>query len=190
MQSLFRYYFGARYYDARVSVWVSCDPILGDYLPTGDKERDKKLPGMGGVFNSFNLGLYSYSCLNPVKFIDPDGNQAVKIPEIGDTITTDWALELCNYYGFNDLSDLIKPAIEEILFESPDVLYDIAGKTLEAKDVIIGKLAPELYLTELGVNWTNALPKLNNEQLFALRDVEPVAKLREFLYDMTNSTPA
>ncbi len=85
---------------------------------------------------------------------------------------------------------LIKPAIEEILFESPDVLRYIAGKTLEAKDVIIGKLAPELYLTELGINWTNALPKLNNEQLFALRDVEPVAKLREFLYNMTNSTPA
>jgi len=67
------YYFGARYYDARTSVWVSPDPILDKYLPTGDKEKDKKLPGMGGVFNSFNLGLYSYGHLNPVKFVDPDG---------------------------------------------------------------------------------------------------------------------
>jgi len=67
------YYFGARYYDARTSVWVSPDPILGAYLPTGKK--DEQLPGMGGVFNSFNLGLYSYGHLNPVKFVDPDGNQ-------------------------------------------------------------------------------------------------------------------
>jgi len=69
------YYFGARYYDARTSVWVSPDPILGEYLPTGDKKKDKNLPGMGGVFNSFNLGLYTYGHLNPVKFVDPDGNQ-------------------------------------------------------------------------------------------------------------------
>jgi len=70
------YYFGARYYDARTSVWVSADPILDKYLPTGDKEKDKKLPGMGGVFNSFNLGVYGYGHLNPVKFVDPNGKQA------------------------------------------------------------------------------------------------------------------
>jgi len=61
------YYFGARYYDARTSVWASVDPILASYL--GGKGS------MGGVYNSFNLGLYSYSHLNPVKFVDPDGNQ-------------------------------------------------------------------------------------------------------------------
>lgn len=27
------YYFGARYYDPRTSVWQSADPILGAYLP-------------------------------------------------------------------------------------------------------------------------------------------------------------
>jgi hypothetical protein len=46
---------------------VSADPILGAYL--GGKA------GMGGVYNSFNLGLYSYGHLNPVKFVDPNGNQ-------------------------------------------------------------------------------------------------------------------
>ncbi|WYD81321.1 MAG: RHS repeat-associated core domain-containing protein [Candidatus Electrothrix gigas] len=34
------YYFGARYYDPRTSVWQTTDPILGDYLPSGDKEKD------------------------------------------------------------------------------------------------------------------------------------------------------
>jgi len=67
------YYFGARYFDARTSVWVSPDPILNSYLPTGNKEKDQQLPGMGGVFNSFNLGLYSYGHLNPVVFVDPNG---------------------------------------------------------------------------------------------------------------------
>jgi RHS repeat-associated protein len=60
------YYFGARYYDARTSVWASVDPILGSYL--------SGKAGMGGVYNPFNLGLYSYGHLNPVKFVDPDGN--------------------------------------------------------------------------------------------------------------------
>jgi RHS repeat-associated protein len=61
------YYFGARYYDPKTSVWASADPILGAYL--GGKA------GMGGVFNSFNLGLYGYAHLNPVMLVDPDGNQ-------------------------------------------------------------------------------------------------------------------
>ena len=68
------YYYGARYYDPRVSVWASPDPILEKYLPTGDPEKDKNLPGMGGVFNTGNLGLYTYTHHNPVRYVDPDGN--------------------------------------------------------------------------------------------------------------------
>ncbi|OQW89632.1 MAG: hypothetical protein BWK78_07565 [Thiotrichaceae bacterium IS1] len=74
------YYFGARYYDARTSVWASVDPILDEYLPTGDKEKDKQLPGMGGVFNTVNLNLYHYAGQNPVKYVDPDGHFAIAIP--------------------------------------------------------------------------------------------------------------
>jgi hypothetical protein len=55
-------------------VWQSADPILGEYLPTGNKEKDNNLPGMGGVFNSFNLSFYSYSTNNPIKYADVDGN--------------------------------------------------------------------------------------------------------------------
>jgi hypothetical protein len=55
-------------------VWQSADTILGEYLPTGNKEQDAKMPGMGGVFNSANLGLYTYTHQNPLKYLDPDGN--------------------------------------------------------------------------------------------------------------------
>ncbi|WP_437875553.1 RHS repeat domain-containing protein [Sorangium sp. So ce513] len=61
------YYFGARYYDPRMSVWLSPDPILDEYMRGG--------PG-AGVFNPGNLGLYSYTLNNPVNLVDPDGRNA------------------------------------------------------------------------------------------------------------------
>jgi len=64
------YYFGARYYDPRVSTWISPDPILEKYLPT---EQGSK-PLANGVFETGNLGLFSYARNNPVILKDPDGN--------------------------------------------------------------------------------------------------------------------
>jgi RHS repeat-associated protein len=66
------YAFGTRYYDPRTSVWQSADRILDNYLPKG--ERANELPGMGGIYNPFNLGVYSYAHLNPVRYNDPDGD--------------------------------------------------------------------------------------------------------------------
>jgi len=40
------------------------------------------LAGMGGVFNSFNLGLYSYGHLNPIRYNDPDGNSAEDVKKV------------------------------------------------------------------------------------------------------------
>ena len=58
------YYFGARYYDPRTSVWQSGDPVLGKYLNGA----------AGGVYESSNLALYTYGRNNPIIFKDPDGN--------------------------------------------------------------------------------------------------------------------
>jgi RHS repeat-associated protein len=46
------YYYGARYYDARSSVWLSADPL------------QEKYP---------NVSSYVYCVQNPVKFVDPTG---------------------------------------------------------------------------------------------------------------------
>ncbi len=41
------YYHGHRYRDPRLGGWLSVDPALGEYLPTGNKNKDSSLPGMG-----------------------------------------------------------------------------------------------------------------------------------------------
>jgi RHS repeat-associated protein len=46
------YYYGARYYDARISLWLSADPL------------QEKYP---------NVSTYVYCVQNPVRFVDPDG---------------------------------------------------------------------------------------------------------------------
>jgi len=86
------YYFGARYLDPRLSRWVSADKALmtGKYFPKPndfDTEHDyfwylaqdasNRLPGIGGVFNTINLDLYQYGGMNPMKYVDPDGNDVI-----------------------------------------------------------------------------------------------------------------
>ncbi|MBN1500308.1 MAG: RHS repeat-associated core domain-containing protein [Spirochaetes bacterium] len=69
------YYYGARYYDCKLSRWISADPPLatGEYFPSGG--NNSNLPGMGGVFNSINLNGYTYCAENPVIYMDPDGKK-------------------------------------------------------------------------------------------------------------------
>ena len=64
------YYFGARYYDPRTSVWQSADPVLDTYL-SGKR-----------IYKSMSLSLYGYAYQNPLKFVDPDGNITLTAGEI------------------------------------------------------------------------------------------------------------
>jgi RHS repeat-associated protein len=74
------YYYGARYYDARISVWLSVDaPLINGYYLDGNHR--------GGVYNAFNLNPYLYCRANPVIFVDPDGNQ-VKVVTYGQKIAS------------------------------------------------------------------------------------------------------
>jgi len=59
------YYFGARYYDPRTSVWESADPAFGEYL-------DGQTAG-GGIYRPININAYRYASLNPLRLVDPDG---------------------------------------------------------------------------------------------------------------------
>lgn len=56
------YYYGARYYDSKSSVWLSVDPLAEKYP---------------------NVSSYVYCDDNPVKYIDPDGRQRMIAPPLG-----------------------------------------------------------------------------------------------------------
>jgi RHS repeat-associated protein len=89
------YYFGARYYDPRTSLWTSMDPALGEYLPNlhpvakqsdgvdlvapslaSDWRSHVDLLGEGGTYEPKNLSLASYVGNSPLRYIDPDGKAA------------------------------------------------------------------------------------------------------------------
>jgi RHS repeat-associated protein len=51
------YYYGARYYDARTSVWLAVDPMAE---------------------NAHEVSPYAYSLNNPITLVDPDGKEPIK----------------------------------------------------------------------------------------------------------------
>jgi RHS repeat-associated protein len=163
------YYFGARYYDPRTSVWQSPDPILGSYLPTGDKETDARLPGMGGVLNTINLALYTYASHNPLRFTDPDGRASCDSPEGQgkadceyDYTFDKWVQDVKNSWG-GDLSAGLKDLAEKAVQSFPEGTAAKAGmgiltvKALKTVDKAASVLSPavkvlaEANITKKGI---------------------------------------
>ena len=65
------YYYGARYYDPRLSLWISTDPFIvtNKFYSDNIKENIN-----GGVYNPFNLNAYTQCWQNPIRYKDDDGN--------------------------------------------------------------------------------------------------------------------
>jgi len=68
------YYYGARYYDPRTSVWISVDPLAEKYP---------------------NVGSYVYCLDNPVKFVDPDGERPTHV----DDTFNGMKFKISSYFG-------------------------------------------------------------------------------------------
>lgn len=85
------YYYGARYYSPRESVWLSVDP-LASYDPIQNSEHYIDGQHNGGVFNAKNLNVYGYCYQNPVLYLDPNGKQVNSIKDgvgSGKNVTND-----------------------------------------------------------------------------------------------------
>jgi hypothetical protein len=109
---------------------------------------------MGGVYNALNLGLYSYTHLNPIKFVDPDGNEisAASTVENRSNGTTKSTIYIkftgtLSYAGDNsagkslskDLAKRMKSAIESSYSQT---FTDTSGNVTEYKmsaDIVVGK---------------------------------------------------
>jgi len=75
------YYYGARYYNPRVSLWLNVDP-LADYNPFYNDQAYIDGEHNGGIYNSFNNNPYIYCYQNSVILVDPDGKQT--LPQLFD----------------------------------------------------------------------------------------------------------
>ncbi|MCT2406419.1 hypothetical protein NZD88_02475 [Chryseobacterium antibioticum] len=68
------YYYGARYYNPRLSIWYGVDP-LAVYNPVMETQFYGDGQHNGGVFYLGNLNPYIYTYQNPIKYVDPNGKQ-------------------------------------------------------------------------------------------------------------------
>ena len=71
-------YYGARYYNPRVSLWLNVDP-LADYNPFYNSEHYIDGEHNEGVYNSGNLNPFIYCYQNPMIYKDPDGKQVTVV---------------------------------------------------------------------------------------------------------------
>ena len=118
------YYYGARYYDPRLSLWMSVDPI-SNYDPLNSENF---LDGQhnGGIYNYANLNPYVYCYNRSTVYIDPNGKQGFSGALFGGFIG-----------GFTEYASIVgsKMLFENMTFKEANKaigLRDMASITISA----------------------------------------------------------
>lgn len=70
------YYYGARYYNPKISNWLSVDPIAL-WQPVQESEHYILGQHNGGYFNPKNMSVYGYTYQSPIIYVDPNGKQNI-----------------------------------------------------------------------------------------------------------------
>jgi RHS repeat-associated protein len=161
------YYFGARYYDPRTSVWQSPDPILGKYL---DGKHN------GGVFNATHLALYSYVVNNPVLLIDPNGLAEILFANKADgSVITDHSKKvISDKADAAKISSVTVSSIERSAVDQRNSMY----KTIEADGVDATKAV-----------YGNAGDKVVDAYAVAKKAEKSVDEIKKAMLDQLNLEP-
>jgi len=112
-----------------LSRWISADPILGVYL--GGKPR-------GGVFDPIKLSLYTYTHLNPIVYIDPDGRLEI-YKMTGELLYSDDSSNKSVYIAILSKSN-------ELTFRSLGITQDDFHKVAAT---VFGESGPKVDINEM-----------------------------------------
>lgn len=89
------HYFGARYYNSDLSLWLSVDPMADKYP---------------------SLSPYNYCAWNPVKLVDPDGKESEEPPYSGSGWGHNIRRFLYNKLGLsNNINNVVEAGVNSIL---------------------------------------------------------------------------
>ncbi|MGI9527814.1 MAG: RHS repeat-associated core domain-containing protein [Weeksellaceae bacterium] len=89
------YYYGARYYNPKTSIWLSVDP-LAEQMPSWSS--------------------YNYTFSNPIKYTDPTGMAT----ETGEW-PPKWLSNLINYFGLGTGTDKMTNALNHTDYSDEDI---------------------------------------------------------------------
>ncbi|MDR2948601.1 MAG: type IV secretion protein Rhs [Prevotella sp.] len=163
------YYYGKRYYDPRISLWLSADPL------------QEKYP---------NISSYVYCLNNPIKYIDPDGTwvpnaEGNLTAEEGDNMET-LRTYLTEIYGtsgiMQDEWDELENQVNEL--KQSSVGGDISGNTVNSSSGLFENLVGTYLQTKANSDDSWGYPQELDGQgnLCSPTTFNRVSKAMQFVY--------
>jgi len=146
----------------------------------GIKERDENLPGMGGVFKSQNLGLFTYTWNNPLALIDPTGKETQDQPSFSKQDKTQMDFIKLSIIKANGAKGSKLIGIVGKIGDAAFKAWD--GEGFDGKDfdkVEFGyELGKSLLPYKLGLVWDDAIDKIG-EYSKSPEHIERVRQVQE-----------